>query len=82
MLDFNKVDVVDASNTLSDNAFKLWLYIVVDNSKPYLDRFFTSRNYSLRCGVSDSEFQEAWSELEERGYIAKDEGTWYKFSIG
>lgn len=81
MLDFTKYDVVNASSALSDDAFKLWMYIVVDNSKPYLDRFFTGRNYSLRCGVEDDRFQGAWNELEERGYITKDERTWYKFSI-
>lgn len=71
---YNNADLIKAQNTLSDSAFRLYIYIGM--FKGYAikkERLNLSRQNAMECtGMSSRAFTNAIKELQEKGYLVPD----------
>ena len=71
---YNNADLVKAQNTLSDSAFRLYIYIgMFKEYSKKKERLNLSRQDAMEStGISSRAFTNAVNELQEKGYLVPD----------
>ena len=71
---YNNADLIKAQNTLSDSAFRLYIYIgMYKGLSIKKERLNLSRQDAMACtGMSSRAFTNAVHELQEQGYLVPD----------
>jgi len=64
--------VMNASKKLSGSAFKLWFYLLKWSGTERL--FFSPVAADNEFGISNTSARRAFTEMEEHGFIIKEEG--------
>ena len=67
---YNNADLIKAQLTLSDSAFRLYIYLGMNKERDKLE--LSREDVMNKTGISSRSYTNAVKELQELGYIVRD----------